>query len=77
MMPIHYRKTFAFLAGTFLLAGCFKDEPLNAECDILEAAVTVADPAEVFSTCTVEKCPVSLPSDSQFDAQPSTPPFLR
>ena len=29
------------------------------------------------STCTVEKCPVSLPSDSQFDAQPSTPPFLR
>jgi len=29
------------------------------------------------STCTVEKCPVSLPSDSQFDAQPSTPSFLR
>ena len=35
------------------------------------------DMAEKSSTCTVEKCPVSLPSDSQFDAQPSTPPFLR
>ena len=32
---------------------------------------------ETISTCTVEKCPVSLPSDSQFDAQPSTPSFLR
>ena len=32
---------------------------------------------EKYSTCTVEKCPVSLPSDSQFDAQPSTPSFLR
>lgn len=30
------------------LSGCFKDEPPNAECDILEASVTVARPAETF-----------------------------
>lgn len=36
------------LAGILLLAGCFKEEPLNDECDILEATVRVANPSEVF-----------------------------
>ena len=36
-------------------------------CDSLEAEIV--RPVRL-------KCPVSLPSDSQFDAQPSTPPFL-
>lgn len=34
--------------GTTLLSGCFKDEPLNAECDILEASVSVDRPSDVF-----------------------------
>ena len=38
----------AFPALSIAFAGCFKDEPLNAECDIMEASVTVAHPAEVF-----------------------------
>ena len=38
----------AVFLGSLLLAGCIKDEPLNAECDILEATVRVADPAAVF-----------------------------
>lgn len=42
------RPFFYALAATFLLAGCFKDEPLNAECDILEAVVDVDRPEEVF-----------------------------
>ena len=35
-------------AGTLALSGCFKDEPLNAECDILEATVSVEHPSDVF-----------------------------
>lgn len=31
-----------------LLSSCFKDEPLNAECDILEAYVHVENPSETF-----------------------------
>ena len=37
-----------FLALPIVFAGCFKDEPQNAECDILTASVTVAHPEEVF-----------------------------
>lgn len=36
------------LVGLMTLVSCIKDEPLNAECDILEASLTVANPAEVF-----------------------------
>lgn len=36
------------LATVMLLTGCFKDEPLNAECDILEAMVAVDHPGQVF-----------------------------
>jgi len=36
------------LAALTLLTGCIKDEPLNAECDILEVSVSVPHPDEVF-----------------------------
>ena len=36
------------LALSLALCGCFKDEPQNAECDILEASVSVAHPSEIF-----------------------------
>lgn len=42
------RLILLLLGGTLLYSGCFKEEPLNAECDILEASVSVARPAEVF-----------------------------
>lgn len=38
----------AMLVGLMALTSCIKDEPLNTECDILEASLTVANPAEVF-----------------------------
>ena len=38
----------SLMAGACLLTACFKDEPLNAECDVLEAAVSVDRPDEVF-----------------------------
>jgi len=40
--------TCGLAACTLWLTGCFKDEPLNAECDILEAVVSVERPADVF-----------------------------
>lgn len=42
---IHF---LSLLTVSFAFAGCFKDEPQNAECDILEASVAVAHPAETF-----------------------------
>ena len=36
------------MGGSLLLASCFKEESLNAECDILEASVSVAHAQEVF-----------------------------
>lgn len=38
--------------GSMLLSSCFKDEPLNAECDITKASVHVADVNSVFFTPT-------------------------
>lgn len=38
----------SLMAGACLLTACFKDEPLNAECDVLEASVSVDRPDEVF-----------------------------
>ncbi len=35
-----------------LLASCFKDEPLNAECDIEQAYVHLDDPTEMFYSLT-------------------------
>lgn len=40
--------SIVLITGVLLLTGCFKDEPLNMECDILEATVSVAHPDEVF-----------------------------
>lgn len=46
---IKMMKTISLLLlSLLLLTGCFKDEPLNAECDILEASVYVVRPSEVF-----------------------------
>ncbi len=36
------------LLGVFLMTSCFKEEPLNAECDILEARVSVEDAEKMF-----------------------------
>lgn len=36
------------LAMSVTVGGCFKDEPLNAECDILEASVTTTSMTETF-----------------------------
>ncbi len=40
------------LALCFTFVSCFKDEPLNAECDIEEAAVPTADPLSIFFSPT-------------------------
>ena len=37
-----------FMACAMVSGGCFKDEPLNAECDIIEATVSVAQPSATF-----------------------------
>lgn len=37
------------LAGCTMLTSCFKDEPLNAECDILQAYVHMENPDTVFA----------------------------
>lgn len=42
------KRNILLIVCTLLLTGCFKDEPLNMECDILEATVGVARSAEVF-----------------------------
>lgn len=36
------------IALSSVFTSCFKDEPLNAECDILEASVSVSKPEEMF-----------------------------
>lgn len=41
-------KLGACMAATLLLGSCIKDEPLNAEADILSAAVHVDNPGELF-----------------------------
>lgn len=37
------------LAGCTMLTSCFKDEPLNAECDIEQAYVQIDDPLTIFT----------------------------
>lgn len=46
-MTIFYRLALAFVAGLTLVS-CFKDEPLNAECDIEEAYIHADVPEEMF-----------------------------
>ena len=43
-----FSRITALLTLSLAMAGCFKDEPLNTECDILEAVVSVSNPDEVF-----------------------------
>ena len=40
------------LVATICLVGCIKDEPLNAECDILEVSVSVDNPEAMFFQLT-------------------------
>ena len=40
------------LALPLVLSSCFKDEPLNAECDIEQATVHVANPQQMFFQVT-------------------------
>ena len=40
------------LVGTSLLASCFKEEPLNAECDIEQAYIHSENPLDVFANLT-------------------------
>ena len=42
----------AFAAATMTLTSCFKEEPLNAECDIEKAYIHVDDPSEMFVKTT-------------------------
>ena len=42
------KEILILLWGVLLLTSCFKEEPLNAECDILEARVSVGNADEVF-----------------------------
>lgn len=41
-----------FLSMPLVLSSCFKDEPLNAECDIEQATVHVANPQQMFFQVT-------------------------
>lgn len=50
------------LISTLTLSSCFKDEPLNAECDIETAAVHVSDVASMFFNAT--DTIVKVPSDN-------------
>lgn len=45
-MKIYHLLLGAALCGS--LTSCFKDEPLNAECDIEQAYVQIDDPTEIF-----------------------------
>ncbi len=40
------------MIGSATLTSCFKDEPLNAECDIEQAYIHVDNPLEMFANYT-------------------------
>ncbi len=46
------KSIFIFLTICSLLTSCFKDEPLNAECDIEQAYVHVDNPMDIFYSLT-------------------------
>lgn len=54
----------AALLGCATLTSCFKDEPLNAECDIEQAWIHAANPQEVFFQ-TADSLIDVLPSESE------------
>ena len=47
-MKFKYLSIAVLLPGIACLTSCFKDEPLNAECDIEAAWVHTANPSETF-----------------------------
>lgn len=62
---------FSALAGCTLLTSCFKDEPLNSECDIERAFVQVEKPENVFPQLTDSLLDVmSDASDIIFNIKP-------
>ena len=48
MIQLSMKRSFCFLSLLFLLTSCFKDEPKNMECDILEAWVEGNDLSSHF-----------------------------
>ena len=44
----YFKLMAAAMIGSATLTSCFKDEPLNAECDIEQAYIHVDDPLEMF-----------------------------
>ena len=40
--------TLALMCASMALTSCFKDEPLNAECDIEQAYIHVDNPTAMF-----------------------------
>ena len=44
----YYKMIAAALIGSSTLTSCFKDEPLNAECDIEQAYIHVDNPLGMF-----------------------------
>lgn len=56
-----YIKYLFALAACGVLTSCFKDEPLNAECDIEQAYVSVTDPSEYF--ISVDDTLKTVPTD--------------
>lgn len=58
-------KLYHLLLGAALcttVSSCFKDEPLNAECDIEQAYVQIDDPAEIFFSANDTL--INVPSDN-------------
>lgn len=43
-----FYQNLLIIALSAVFTSCFKEEPLNAECDILEASVSVSKPEDMF-----------------------------
>lgn len=68
-----YRTAIVAAAVCSLLASCFKDEPLNAECDIEQAWLHFADPAEATWNVTDTMVNVISSTDAiNFRVRPGT-----
>lgn len=48
----YYKMIAATLIGSATLTSCFKEEPLNAECDIEQAYIHADNPLEIFANVT-------------------------
>ncbi len=61
-MSLHLRYTsLALVCLALAMQSCFKSEPLNAECDIEKAYVSLSDPSEMFFN--LSDTLVTVPSD--------------